>query len=188
MKLRICVLSWGNVRVNGSVCFKYLCKEKVMIKLTKLVIMQTTIFFVIGSVANAVEQYEKFDYFGIEIRMHNVEACGSRNNIAVQDDGYLCYFLPSKNNNASPFEHGCLKKVVYESGRGDIIRTGFWFDWNEARQAAEVQLYGAKGWPKSEGLAGPTLYFNNDGYIELNGDDPAPEFVTACRISGPSPD
>ena len=81
-----------------------------------------------------------------------------------------------------------MKRVIYESGRGGIIRTGFWFDWNEARQATEIQLYGAKGWPKSEGMAGPTLYYNGDGYIELNGDDPAPEFVTACRVSGPATD
>ena len=159
-----------------------------MIGFIRLLAIKALIFFTIGSVANGVEQYEKFDYFGIEIRMHNVEVCGANNDINVQDDGYLCYSLPSKNNNASPYEHGCLKKVVYESGRGDIIRTGFWFDWNEARQAAEIELYGAKGWPKSEGLAGPTLYYNDDGYIELNGNYPTPEFVTACRLSGPAAD
>lgn len=157
-------------------------------RFTWLAIMKLLICFALSSAASGSEEYEKFDYFGIEIRMYNVEVCGPHNDIVFQDDGYLCYSLPSKTNNVSPYEHGCLKRVVYESGRGGIIRTGFWFDWNEARQAAEVRLYGAKGWPNSEGMAGPMLYYNGDGYIELNGDDPAPEFVTACRVSGPATD
>ena len=134
------------------------------------------------SFANASESYKTFNYFGIEIRMHEVNACNSGPDIVRQGDGYLCYSLPSEASKVSPKEHGCLKRVIYESGKGDIIRTGFWFDWNEARQTNSVKLYGA---PASEATAGPTLYFNDKGYIELNGDDPAPRFITACRLSGP---
>ena len=151
-------------------------------RFTWLAIIKLLISFALASAASGSEEYEKFDYFGIEIRMYNVEVCGSHNDIVFQGDGYLCYSLPSKTNNVSPYEHGCLKRVIYESGRGGIIRTGFWFDWNEARQTNSVTLYGA---PASEATVGATLYFNEKGYIELNGDDPAPRFITACRLSGP---
>ena len=151
-------------------------------RFTWLAIIKLLISFALASAASGSEEYEKFDYFGIEIRMYTVEVCGSHNDIVFQGDGYLCYSLPSKTNNVSPYEHGCLKRVIYESGRGGIIRTGFWFDWNEARQTNSVTLYGA---PASEATVGATLYFNEKGYIELNGDDPAPRFITACRLSGP---
>ena len=133
---------------------------------------------------NAQYQYEKFDYFGIEVRMYEVEACGSTSDILSQGNGYLCYKLPSGKNNPSPTAHGCLKRIIYKTGRGAMVRVGFWFDKSQSEQGHHITLYG-----DGEASVGTILNYNDKGFIELDREafrqNPAPEFVTACRLSRP---
>lgn len=134
-------------------------------------------FLVSLLISQNVLAYEVIDYFGIEVRMHDVEECPKYESILEHNNGFLCYSSPSLENKF-PREHGCLIRVIYPSGRGAVNRTGFWWDWNETRQAQQLTLLG-----NNEALIGSSIFYNETGVIEVETSEEKTAFVTSCRLS-----
>ena len=133
-------------------------------------------FILLTQVMCEAKAYELSNYNGIEIRMHDVELCPSCETLLKKEDGFLCYSKATLADKAIS-EHGCLRRRIYPSGRGDVLRTGFWFSWNEFRQAIQVSLYG-----ENETKIGSQLLYNNDGFIEIGAGEQATGFILSCRI------
>ena len=125
-----------------------------------------------SSFAAAGERYQIINYFGMTVHMHDVNVCPSYNEILKKNVGFICFSPPSETKNY-PNEYGCLIRQ-----KNNVLRTGFWFDWNETRNAYSIRLMG-----DYEEEVGSSIYFNEHGHSEIRSSDMPSKPVTACRVA-----
>lgn len=87
-------------------------------------------------VTEKINEVTQSDFSGYQISTVFVGNCSDGTNL---DNGALCYFR--RIINKSEYTEGCLKRVIYESGRGDQLMTGIWRHFNQDGQILNESLY-----------------------------------------------
>ena len=86
--------------------------------------------------SDKIDEIVKLDFSGYRILTKFVDNCADQPNL---DNGELCF----SRRVISKFEYdeGCIKRVLYQSGRGDYLRTGVWRTYNQDGQTLRESLY-----------------------------------------------